>query len=612
MALLALEHLDQEQRAAVTERAPFVRIIAPAGSGKTTVLAKRIEARFLDPDRAPGRIIGVSFTRTAARELAQRLDHLDGHPFDSTTLHSLALQVVTTAGERSREFIPRLVSDSGGVFVAAGAARPARSVLTAIATAKATGTPPPHFALRAFDTYQQALRSQRLMDFEDLISRAADRLESNRTLRLAIQRDLAGVFVDEFQDTTPEQWRLIQALVTPPHVATSPRNTPRVIECTVVGDPVQSIYGFAGATPHLFETFLDTFPETVTHTLTTNYRSSASVLVASAALNGGRTEIADVAGGNHPEVFVLASDTDEAACISDVVVSALTRSGTSIAVLSRTHALLEPIAAALERRGVNADRRGRGSLMAERGTRDLFRLLREHVRAAGDFSWYDRLLDAADEGDAAARHLLEVLAGFDGAPRTWNVQRLASEVSTWDRHRLHANPVVLSTFHGAKGAAYDTVIVTGLDSIGLPFRTEEEERLLYVATTRARRRLVLTAALQRAGKPTEPHPLLAAVARDEPVMTSMPLLVTERGRIRKAPEDARYERLTAWRTTMSRATMLPERGLASDTELKKLAVEDPLTLPRIEAILGARRCEQWGTALLAAVAHESNGSPRGR
>ena len=325
------------------------------------------------------------------------------------------------------------------------------------------------------------------------------------------------------------------------------------------------------------------------------------MLSASASVNGGRTENAEVSGGDHPEVFVLESELAEAERIADVVISAMTRSGTSIAVLARTHKLLDPIESTLARRGVNADRRGHGSLMAERGTRDLFRLLREHVRAAGEFTWYDRLLDAADEGDPAARHLLDVLAGFEGAAHTWNIQRLASEVATWDRHRIHANPVVLSTFHGAKGAAYDTVVVCGLDSVGLPFRTEEEERLLYVATTRARRHLVLTAARVRGGKATERHSLLSAIAVSDEPFTHMPVVVTEHGRLRKTPEDERYERLTTWRTTTARATMLPEPGLASDVELTKLAAVDPLTPAQIEIVLGVFRAEQWGGAIIEAL-----------
>lgn len=601
VALLALEHLDREQRDAVTERATYVRIIAPAGSGKTTVLAKRIEHRLLDPDRAPGKIVGVSFTRTAARELQQRLADLDGHPFESTTLHALALRIVTTAGERSREFIPRLVSDAASVIVTSGAPRPTRSAMTAIATAKATRTEPPRSIKPLFDAYQKALRAQRFMDFEDLISKAADRLEANRGLRVGMQRELAGVFVDEFQDTTPEQWRLIKALITPPQMSATARQSQRIIECTIVGDPLQSIYGFAGADPHLFEVFATEFPGVVTHTLTTNYRSSESVLTASATLRGTRTETADVPGGEHPQVFIFEDEHKEAERIADLVLSALTRTGTSIAILARTHRLLNPIATALAARGIDADRRGTGSLMSDAGMRNLFRVLREHVRDAPELSWHDRLIDAMSEGDVAAAQLVELLGSFDGEARTWSVQRLASEVATWDRHRIHTNPVLLSTFHGTKGAAYDTVIICGMDSIGLPFRTEEEQRLLYVATTRARSHLMLTAARTRGGKPAELHPLLGAIQLGDAPLTAMPVLVTEHGRLRKQPEDARYERLVAWRETQARATMLPKQGIASDTELKKLAALEYLDRDHVRALLGDARAERWTEQLIDAV-----------
>ncbi len=598
MPVFDLEHLDREQRAAVIDPAPYVRIIAPAGSGKTTVLANRIAHQLTASAGDGSRIMGVSFTRTAARELHQRLADLEGYAFESTTLHALALRIVSMASERSREFVPRIVSQPISVMERAGVRNPSRSAMARIAAAKARKEPIPASLRTTYETYQRQLRAQRLMDFEDVVSRAADRLESNLGVLLEVQRNLRGIFVDEFQDTTPEQWRLLRALLTPPR-SRSRTAVPTPIACTVVGDPLQSIYGFAGAEPSLFETFLETFPSASCHVLTTNYRSSAAVLTASESLRAGRSEIATTPGGITPWTIICRNEQEEVARITDLVLNTRAQAHTTVGVLARTHQLLAPVEAALVHQGHSVDRRSGRSLMSDPEMRQLFQTLRTDTVGPPARHWHPMLLDHASEGNGAAALLLDLLEEMGTESRGWSVHRLANEIAIWDRHRLHANPVVLSTFHGTKGAAFDTVIIMGMDSRGIPAANAEEDRLLYVATTRARTTLCFTAAETRNGQATQLHPLLQRLASPQSTPAESSSAGPEHIQLHRDPTDHRRRALRTWRTTMSRALMLPETGIASDAELERLASTEELTHHTILDILGAARGERWSQSLLA-------------
>lgn len=595
MAPIDDAHLDAAQRAAVDDPNPFVRIIAPAGSGKTAVLAKRIERRIRSTSRRPGRIIGVSFTRTAASELGRRLSHVEAGTFESTTLHALALRIVSMAGERFREFVPQLVSDPGSVFVRAGMPAPSRGALSQISAHKASRVPLPRSLELVAADYQQALRRFRLMDFEDLVTKAADRVAANVRLRRELQQDCAGIFIDEFQDTTREQWRLLHALLSD---SGHTRNTQYPIECTIVGDPNQSIYGFAGATPALFETFAVEMPGVTTHTLTRNYRSSESVLSASASLRGSRVEIAESLGGSLPDVVVVQDEEEEARQAADLVLSTRAGSGATIAVIARTRKLLTGADAELRSRGIDTQVGSANSAMSDPSMRALFTRLREHERNHAETHWHGPLLDAALEGDASAKMVLDLLEETLPEYRMWNVHRLANEVATWDRHRQHSQPVILTTFHGTKGAAYDRVIILGMDSGGLPFSGPEEQRLLYVATTRARKQLTFLTATTRAGAAVTPHPLLASLTTEEAPLSAMPILATENGPLMRDKWQVRAQQLREVRSTLARATLLPEVGILSDAEIGHLAQAPDLALHVFDQVMGAQRAAIWAQRIM--------------
>ena len=351
-----LTGLTPAQLEAVTTAGQPLCILAGAGSGKTRVLTRRIAWRVAEGHVAASHVLALTFTRRAADELSSRLGGLGVRDqVAAGTFHAIAYAQLrrrwADSGERPPALLDRKTrilfrllparrspSDPGPTELAAeiewAQARMVSPAGYAEAVAAAGRKPPMPAAAVAsiYERYQQEKRRQNLVDFDDLLLECARALETDPSFAATQRWRYRHLFVDEFQDVNPLQFRLLEAW-----------RDGRDDLC-VVGDPRQAIYSWNGADPRYLTEFAERFAgSTVVH-LDQNHRSSPQVVaVANAVLEGigGRPLRAPGADGPLPTVTSYASDEDEARN----VVRALRRRGgagrwSDLAVLARTHAQL--------------------------------------------------------------------------------------------------------------------------------------------------------------------------------------------------------------------------------------------------------------------------------
>lgn len=286
-----LEGLDPEQRAAVEAPRGPVCVLAGAGTGKTRTITHRIAYLCQRGHVAPSQVLAVTFTKRAAGEMRTRLRSLDVQGAQAVTFHA-------AASRQLRYFWPRVIGgprwelvDQKLRVVARAASRlglptepdALRDLTSEIEWAKASLLTPedyPAAAARAardipapaeqimklYTTYEQLKNEAQLLDFDDLLLYTAGALEDNAEVAQEFRDRYRCFVVDEYQDVTPLQQRVLDSWL-------GNRD-----DVTVVGDANQTIYSFAGASPQPLLNFGRRFPEAVVVRLERDYRSTPQVV----------------------------------------------------------------------------------------------------------------------------------------------------------------------------------------------------------------------------------------------------------------------------------------------------------------------------------------------
>ena len=282
---LRLFDLNPEQYRAATHPEGVLLILAGAGTGKTRVVTARI-AWLVSQGVDPSEILAVTFTNKAAREMRERIaDALNFEKAKEMTLgtfHSLCVRMLrqdaSLLGYKRNFSIFDAADQMGLVKKLAGRIRDKNDPINPdmaramISKAKNLGFSSPEEPGTAvgslFAHYQEELKSQNAMDFDDLLLNARNLLMHHEESRVAWQQRYRYIFVDEFQDTNRLQLELMRNLVG------SPQNF------CVVGDDDQSIYGWRGAESSNLIEFENYFPNPEIIKLEQNYRSTNVVLAA--------------------------------------------------------------------------------------------------------------------------------------------------------------------------------------------------------------------------------------------------------------------------------------------------------------------------------------------
>lgn len=300
--------LNEQQREAVFHTEGPVLILAGAGSGKTRVLTHRTAYLIEEKGVNPYNIMAITFTNKAAGEMRERIDQLVGYGSESiwvSTFHSTCVRIL-------RRHIDRIGFDTNFTIYDSDDQKTLmkdickrlnvdtkiykeRSLLAAISKAKDELVDPQEFSLRAaasgdfakrkqaeiYREYQEALRRNNALDFDDLIVKTVELFKTDDQVLDYYQERFRYIMVDEYQDTNTAQFELISILAR------------KYKNLCVVGDDDQSIYKFRGANIYNILNFEKHFPEAVTIKLEQNYRSTQNILNAAngvIANNKGRKE----------------------------------------------------------------------------------------------------------------------------------------------------------------------------------------------------------------------------------------------------------------------------------------------------------------------------------
>ena len=291
-----LEDLNPPQREAVLHGDGPLLVLAGAGSGKTRVITRRVAHLVLARRVPPWRILAVTFTNKAAREMRERLETLLG-PWASdlnvATFHSAAATILRREAEKvglTRSFV--IYDDSDQLQLVKRAMREERvdpvlnprDVLRRIDVEKNAGRGPDVEAVspddyrglavqRAYRAYQKLLRAANAVDFGDLLLLLVELLRKDAETLEKYRARFQHVLVDEFQDTNPVQYELLQQLAPPPGS-----------NLVVVGDDDQSIYRWRGAEVSNILEFPDLYRGARVVKLEQNYRSDGNILDAANAV----------------------------------------------------------------------------------------------------------------------------------------------------------------------------------------------------------------------------------------------------------------------------------------------------------------------------------------
>jgi DNA helicase-2/ATP-dependent DNA helicase PcrA len=672
-----LDRLNEEQRAAVLAEGGPLCILAGAGSGKTRVLTSRIAHRSLTGDADPRRVLALTFTRKAAGELRARVRAF-GLRDDVTagTFHAIAYAQLRAWWAATGRRPPELLDRKGPVvarLLSGGSKAHVLDVVAEIEWAQARLVPPdgyvaaieaaerrtpigPGVVAGVYRRYEEEKRRRGLVDFDDLLARCAEVLQTDAEFAAAQRWRHRHLFVDEFQDVNPLQLSLLRAWL-----------GDRTDLC-VVGDPNQAIYGWNGADPRFIRDFPRHFTGgTVLH-LRRNHRSTPQILtVAGAALGVRSAGIATRPSGPVPEIAGYPTDRAEADGIARAARDARGPHGrwSDQAILVRTNAQVPLIEEALRLARIPSRTRAGSGLLDRPEVRQALRTLtRVHdlrvaladleadARAGVPAPTDDR--DPLDPSDTTGREDAVGGEGVDGIPtideRQGNLEalvRLGFEYlvldptgsgpgfASWLRATVARDPgdersdaVEIATFHAAKGLEWPIVHVSGLERGLVPISharsseaVAEEQRLLYVALTRAEHRLRCTWAAERTfgsrvsarqASPWLPELLtaIASLSGGPPADAPVERLRSARSALhtgtRAEPEvvDPVVAALRRWRSAAARAAAVADRAVLSDETIVELADRRPTTLEELRATpgVGPVRAVRHGDDLLRVLA----------
>jgi len=508
-----------------------------------------------------------------------------------------------------------------------------------------------------YDRYESEKRRRGLIDFDDLLGHCADALERDPEFAGAQRWRWRHIYVDEFQDLNPLQHRLLLAWL----------GTSR--DLFVVGDPHQAIYGWNGADPDLLAQVPQRWPGAEVIHLDANHRCTRQIVEAAAAVLGPSGGHLHSAGreGPAPEVKAYASEVAEAHGIATGLKQGHSagRPWRSMAVLTRTNAQLVPIQKALGGAGIPFWAPSQAALLDDPAARQALVQVRRDPGRPIQAVVADLAADAEEagstedeSGDDASRSVLTVLVDL---ARSFAGQEPGSTAGQWlawlptalrdssDGPR-RSDTVTLCSFHRAKGLEWDSVWVAGLEQglvpigrAGTPDAEAEEQRLLYVALTRAATELRCSWARQRTfgtrpvprdpsrwlgridGSARRGPPQAASASGAKSTQDWRKRLDEQRRGLRDAskakrsalgsrlpegwpdPDPDLISSLRAWRLETARGSGVPAYVVLHDVTVEALAALRPRTVEELLAVpgLGPVKAGRYGPSLLSLVAERA-------
>ena len=564
-AVSARDELNDGQRTAAETPERVMAVIAGPGTGKTKTLTARIQYLLETRKVKPSEITAVTFTNLAAKELKERLEHAVGggrslSRLQVGTFHGICLELLKKNGRQVR-IVPEEERKeiAGEICREYGLDLPAKEFLREVSLWK-TGDGAGGFqketgngavSSEALESYQKKMRDRAGYDFDDLLLEVLELFEKGEVTEGG--KCFRYLLVDEFQDISPLQYRLIKEW------------NKNGRELFVIGDPDQSIYGFRGSDAGCFAHMKTDFPDMRVIALTENYRSTGKILggaISVVSHNGGQKRILHSHRGNGIPVRIVEapSKMSEAVFAAKEITRLIggidmldvqrrepedaqrkNRSFRDIAILYRTHYQARLLEKTLSQEGIPYVVNGREDFLEQpevRGTVSFFLSLFYPEESGYREEAVKLLWSAMDEKVAAKlyeqsaekygkiwkktspRKLLEEWIRDTDRAEDKNMKMLADMAVMYTRtpeflealsmgeegdlkrcggRSYSADTVQLMTLHGSKGLEFPVVLIYGAgrgeippESEKHPSDTEEERRLFYVGMTRAKDELIVS------------------------------------------------------------------------------------------------------------------------
>ena len=676
-----LDALDPEQREAAATVSGPVCVLAGAGTGKTRTITHRAAYAVKTGAVPPTALLAVTFTARAAGEMRTRLRQLGADGVQARTFHAAAMRQLAYFWPKAVGGAPPTLLTNKFQLVANAAARvrlrpgtsEIRDLLSEIEWATCTLTAPEGYAAAAagrtppfaaadvaavYAAYRDLKTAQGVADFDDMLMYTAGILEEHADVAEEFRARYRSFVVDEYQDVTPLQQRLLDAWL-------GGRD-----DVCVVGDAQQTIYSFTGATPSYLLGFRTRYPAASVVRLVRDYRSTPQVVeLANGVLASVPGKLALQAQRAPGPLPAFAEHPDEAAEAASVarrcqeLVAAGVPAG-ELAVLYRINAQSAAYEAALSNADVPYVIRGGERFFDRPEVREALLLLRGQARAVDDLP--PALPDAVASVLAVRGWTPDAPASSGAVRERWEslaaLHRLALDHAELDlpafvaeleeraaaQHAPAVDGVTLASLHSAKGLEWDAVFLVGLVDGTLPLihadtpeQVEEERRLLYVGITRAREHLSLSWALARSpgGRATRkasrfldglrgvvPHAAPARTTRAS--RGSMPATCRicgaglhgavdkKLGRCAGCPSDrdeVLYDALRGWRAERAKDLGQPAYCVFTDATLAAIAEQKPGSVAALVKIpgIGQAKLDKFGEDVLGLVSGSSPVHPPG-
>jgi len=532
-----LAKLDPEQREAASSLNGPTCIIAGAGTGKTRTITHRIAYGISRGFFSANRILALTYTNKAAAELRTRLRALGVSDVTARTFHSAALAQLEyfwpqfTGGrapqvmEGKARMLARLADERKLKIDAASL----RDIAAEIEWRKYSMLSLDQFAalkrkapaglsqsrlLELMVAYEDAKTAANQIDWEDVLVLCLGMLRSEPLALAHVHQQYRFFTVDEYQDISPLQHALLDVWL-------GERN-----DLCVVGDPNQTIYSFTGASASFLQTFGSRYENATVVELTRNYRSTQQIVAFANRLSAGRAPMAgsalsplvsQSAVGLAPRLQGFNSATDEAAYVAHQVRSLLAEGvkPRQIAILYRVNGQSENLEAALASAQVPYQLKGGVRFFARPEIQAAMRAINAEIAAKLDKPTHKAVeeicrglgwsLSEPDQINGGTREKWESLNALlhilDEMLEGTSLEVFYRELLERSRsqHEPEAPAITLATIHAAKGLEWDHVFIVGVSEGYLPItyaKTEpqiaEENRLLYVGVTRARKTLMIS------------------------------------------------------------------------------------------------------------------------
>lgn len=506
-------------------------VAAGPGAGKTFLIVERIK-HLVDDGVTPSGIAVLTFSNKAADELKDRLgDPLIKQGLHVSTFHSLGLKLIMDNPDyfSLREgFI--LLNDEERLFIikglSAGKSSGSSSLLRKISAYKQgieTDIDP-----RIIEEYNSILIKNNFIDVDDLIYLPCVVSETSPGLRSGIGAAFSHVMIDEFQDINSMQYRFIRLL--------APESGADIF---VIGDPDQSIYGFRGASPEFINRLNEDYPGLKKFMLKKSFRCSGVILRAAGQVLGKGEYLTADSRGIKLIINETGSDRSEADWIASEIERLVGgvrsfsmdsgiadgegggRGFSDFAVLCRSSFMFNCFVEAFMNHGIAYKVAGSRPFYEHEPYKAVIQRVRNlltgiDAERAGDPE-LKKLMDKLPVAELIVKLLEEgetefdrsrVLSAFEKMRGYEDFLRTVPLRTGEDDYIPHYEAVSLMTIHSAKGLEFDTVFIPGCEEGMIPFNLfgadmsdlAEEERIFYVALTRAKKSVYLTSALRRVYK----------------------------------------------------------------------------------------------------------------